>query len=370
MKKLIVTGLIATLALSSVAKAELQLSGNVTTVTGYQHDDKDANVTGAGGLTQGDLRHAPTTDADHFAFMVDQAELDIENEFGENIRARIDADFRDLGLGSVLRLEQAYVTANLSIGNGMEFLIGKHNAPLGLESVDRNENVFSTYTPGFQYLNPKQVIGAKLYYEFNDVWNFDLGVVNQLNTGIATNSAIPSGILRIGAMWGDEGNQSTFNLAGAVGPEHNAVSGGSQNSHYDFLGMGWGNFALSDTWNLGWEGTFRMTQAVATGVGSQKAMAGQLFAVYQASDVWTLQARYAMFWEFDTTLGGASTTGAVWNASGSGFEGMVHSGTLGATYEITDGAKMKLEYRFDWGKNDNGNDADFHTGVAEFAYSF
>ena len=34
---------------------------------------------------------------------------------------------------AVLVLEQAYVTANIGIGNGMEFLIGKFNAPVGVE---------------------------------------------------------------------------------------------------------------------------------------------------------------------------------------------------------------------------------------------
>ena len=371
MKKLIVTGAIAALALSSVANAELELSGNVTVVTGYQHDDQDAGTTGAGGLTQGDLRHTPTANADHFAFMVDQAELDVENEFGENIRARIDMDLRDLGTGTLLRLEQAYVTANLSVGNGMEFLIGKFNAPVGIESVDRNENVFSTYTPSTLYLRPFQVIGAKLYYEFSDYWNFDLAVVNNINN-IAGNSAMPSAIFRIGAVWGDEGRESNFNIAAAVGPEHaTGTTLSSQNNNLDYAGYAWGNWALGEAWDLGWGVDYRQTTAYSAGAnGAQKAMGGQLFGVYQASDVWTLQARYAMFWEFDTArTNGASTTGGTWNPN-AGFEGMIHSGTLGATYEITDGAKMKLEYRFDWGKNDNGNDADYHTGVAEFAYSF
>lgn len=378
MKKLFITGVIAALAISSAAQAELRVSGNVTTGVGYQHDDRDAAVSlaagnGAGGLTQGDYRWTPTANADHFGFFVNQAEIDVENEFGENIMARFDVDFIDLGSPSAtaVLLEQAYVTANLGIGNGMEFLIGKFNAPIGFESVDRWENTFATYTPGWQFMMPKQVMGAKLYYEFNDHWNMDLAIVNSLNNTLTGNSAMPSGLLRVGVQWGDEDRQSYVHLAGGVGPEHNTAAGQlSQNAHLDYLGVIWGNFAIGDYWDIGWEAIYRQTNAMAGGA-NQKAMAGQLFVVYQPSDVWTVQARGAAFWEINAANArggsGASTTGGTW----SGFEGMTYSGTLGATYQITDGAQMKLEYRFDYASTAGATaNADFHTGVAEFAYSF
>lgn len=377
MKKLIIPGLVAVMALSSaVVHAELQVSGNVTTVTGYQHDSKNATVLGAGGLTQGDLGVADCAKCDHFQFQVDQVELDLENEFGDNIRARADVDFRDVA-GTTIRaadamdLEQGYVTANLAVGNGMEFLVGKFNSPMGLEVNDRHENVFSTYTPGYQYLTPKNMIGSKLYYEFNDNWSMDLAVVNNLNGAITGNSAYPSGLLRVGAMWGDEGNESYIHLAAAGGPEQNTfMTGASQNKHLDMFGDLWGNWALGDSWDLGWEGQYRQTNSIAGGA-NQKAIAGQLYGAYQASDMWSLQFRGAAFWEVNPAGArggsGASTTGATW----SGFEGMTYSGSAGATYQIADGAKMKLEYRFDLastaGAAGNGQ---YHTGVAEFAYSF
>lgn len=373
MKRLFVTGLIAALAVSSAAQAELELSGNVTTVTVYQHDDRDAAGLFAGGATQGDLGIANAANADHFRFVVDQVELDLENEFGENIRARADVDFRDvantvLRAGDAYNLEQGYVTANLAVGNGMEFLIGKFNAPLAIENADRNANVFSTYTRGWAALNPVSVIGAKLYYEFNDHWNFDFAAVNNLNGGFV-NSAFPTGIVRFGVVWGDEGNESYVNLGGAVGPERNAASGGSNNAHLDYYGVLWGNWSVGDYWDFGWEGQFRQSNALA-GSPSPKAMAGQLFAVWQASDVWSLQLRGASIYDLNRIragTGGASTTGANWG----GFEGLTHSGTLGATYQITDGASVKLEGRWDYASTSGPRaNADFMTGVAEFAYSF
>jgi hypothetical protein len=365
MKKVIIP-LIAALAFSSAAKAELEVSGNVTTMTVYQHDDQDAGL-GAGGITQGDLGIADAANADHFRFLVDQVELDLENEFGENIRARADVDFRDVtgttirGAGNFLDLEQGYVTANIGVGNGLEFLMGKFNAPLGLELNDRHENVFSTYTPGYQYLTPKSLIGTKLYYEFNDNWSMDVGVVNNLNGAIAGNSAMPSAIVRVGAMWGDEGNESYIHVGGAVGPEL------VDDSEFDYYGTAWGNFSIGDFWDIGWDYQYRQT--TVAGAVDQKAMGGQLYGVFQASDVWTVQARAAALWEINpATAGGASTTGTFWN---SGFEGVTYSGTAGATYQITDDAQMKLEYRFDFARTAGATaDADYHTGVAELAYSF
>lgn len=377
MKKIMIPGmLIAFLSLSPAAHAELEVSGNVTTVTGYQHDDKDAAGLGAGGLTQGDLGVATCANCDHFRFVVEQVELDLENEFGENIRARADIDFRDVAgttirAGDMMDLEQGYVTANLGVGNGMEFLVGKYNCPIGIESNDRNENIFSTYTPGYQYLLPSSMIGARLYYEFNDNWSMDIHAVNSLNGPINGNSAYPSGMLRVGATWGDEGNESYINAGGGFGPEHGPVTGQSENKHFDMLGDLWGNFSIGEMWDLGWEAIYRQTNSIP-GVGAnQKAIAGQLFGVYQASDVWTIQARGAALWDINPPAArggsGASTTGGTWG----GFEGLTYSGTAGATYQITDDAQMKLEYRFDFASTAGARaNADFHTGVVEMAYAF
>lgn len=383
MKKLIKLGAVIAMAFSSAAYAELEISGNVTTGAGYQHDsvnapgtvDANSGTGGAGGLTMGDLRFNPGARADHYGTFVDQAEVDLENEFGENIRARFDVDFFDLGTPSVtgLLLEQAYVTANIAVGNGMEFLAGKFNAPVGLESKDRHENVFATYTPGFVFLTPRQVMGGKIYYDFNDHWNLDLALVDSMIATLGTNSPLPSGILRVGANWGDEGRESFWHLAAGFGPEHNAVSNGAaEDKHFDYAGVMWGNWALGDYWDLGWEGNYHQTNSV-TGGTDQKAIAGQIYGVYQASDVWTLQLRGAIFWELDPTNAagggtGASTTGTTFQ----GFEGMNYSGTAGATYQITDGADVKFEYRFDLAKTDAAGtaDANFHTGVVQFAYSF
>lgn len=374
MKKLFVASLIAIMAFSVAAQAEVEISGNVTTVTLYQMSNANAiggfgGVIGTGGATQGDFGFVDAASDSQFRFLVDQVELDLENEFGENIRARADLDFRDFGVltagntqittADIFDLEQAYVTANIAAGNGIEILVGKFNAPLGLEGVDRHMNVFSTYTPGWFFLTPKSVAGAKLYYEFNEHWNVDVAVVNDLNgTGFA-DSGYPSGIVRFGAIWGAEGNESFVNLGGGFGPET------ASDSDLDILIQLWGNWALGDYWDLGWSTEYRSTKVT----GTMKAYGGQLYFVWEASDAWTLQLRAAALFDGDAVAAGtvASTTGGNWGA----FSGKTYSGTLGTTYKITDGANLKIEYRFDYASPDaGGGNANYHTGIAELAYSF
>jgi hypothetical protein len=393
MKKLIVSGLLSASLMSSLAFAGgtaapveeppapsgLEISGNVDVLVGYQRDSANAAVAPtSGGLTQGDLGIANAASADHFRFLVDQVEIDLNKEFGQNLRVRADLDASDL-TGTARRganlfeVEQAYVTWNIGSGDGAEWLVGKFNLPIGLESVDRNENTFVTYTPGFQFLLPTNVIGTKIYWAFTDNWSLDVGAVNNLNAPITGNSAIPTGFLRVGGNWGDDDRKSFVNIGAAFGPESGTGTGGSQNAHEDILGDLWGQVALSDTWDLGFEGTFRESPSRVAGGITQKAFAGQLYVVWEASDLWDFQLRYAMLDDLDaaSVAGdgiGASTTSSTWG----GFQGITHTGTLGATYAIADDAKVKMEYRLDLASTSVAGVANpmFHTGVAEFAYSF
>lgn len=377
MKKRLISGLVAAamvVSFTAVAGDGLEISGNVDTVAGYQKDNSNA-VAGLGGLTQGDFGVAAAPSADHVRFLLDQVEIDLAKEFGENIRLRADIDFRDLAnmgdrtAAGFVDVEQGYVTANIAVGNGMEFLFGKFNSPVGLESVDRNSNVFTTFTQGYMFLIPTNVIGAKIYYAFNDNWSFDLAMINSMNSGtLATNSALPSGLLRVGVTWGDEGRESYVHLGGGVGPESSVITGGSQNAHLDFFGNLWGNFALGDNWDWAFEGTYRQSNSVTAGGQNTKAIAGQTYFNYKISDVWDVHIRYGFFWDVNPgTVGtGASTTGGTWGP----FEGTSHSGTLGFSYMIADGAKVKFDYRFDMGMRGGLADPNYHTGTAEFAYSF
>ncbi|MBL7685786.1 MAG: outer membrane beta-barrel protein, partial [Deltaproteobacteria bacterium] len=178
MKKQTLLALVAAAALVSAgplsakekksAAGGLELSGNVDVVTGWQHDsanaggvtsvandaDTPAGTIGEGQL--GDLRGIGAPKQDTFNFYIDQVELDLNKTFGENIRIRADLDFgRALSgsgrttAGSNFSLEQGYVTANIPVGNGLELLVGRFNTPIGLEAVDRADNIALSFTNSY-----------------------------------------------------------------------------------------------------------------------------------------------------------------------------------------------------------------------------
>lgn len=399
MKKLIIAGLFSaslvfagtstllangTPAPDTVAEG-VEISGAVDVVSGWQHDDQDATATGGniggmadydGALVGGVIGN--TANADHFRFVVNQVEIDLAKSFGENIRLRADLDFGDFGntgqLGADLfDLEQAYVTANLAAGNGIEFLIGKFNAPVGVESVDTRDNWLISYAPPFRYMTPKEVTGAKLYYAFSDLIDLHWAVVNDLNANGFGDSALPSTLFRLGFNWGEEGNESTLGISGGLGPESDPAAGGaSNNAHWDFFGDMDALIALSDTVNLGAEGVYRQSNSLAGGA-NQKAISGFAALNYEASDVWDVTFRAGWMWEINPPNArggsGASTTGGSW--TGAGTDGTLYSGSVGAGYQIADGAKLKLEYRFDWYNTTGaaGNN-DSQSVAAQFAYTF
>lgn len=365
-----------------VAPEGVEISGAVDVVAGWQHDDRDATAVGGsiGGLADYDGvgNVGNLSNGDHFRMVVNEVELDLQKTFGENIRLRTDIDFRNLtntSGGPTIRLEQAYVTANLAAGNGIEFLIGTFNAPVGVQSVDTRDNWFISYAAPFRYLTPANVTGAKLYYAFSDLVDLHFAVVNDLDDNGFGDSAIPSVLFRLGFNWGDEGNENTVGISGGVGPEYGDAAGISQNKHWDFFGDLDLMIALSDTVTIAAEGVFRQSDAIAGGA-NQKAFAGFLALNYQASDVWDVSFRADWMWEVNPANArggtGASTTGGNWNgASGVGFEGQLWSGAIGAGYQITDGAKMKLEYRYDWAKTAGAAaNSDAMSLTAQFAYTF
>ena len=202
----------------------LELSGHVDTLIGWQHDGKDysllpgqANnginsVDSSGGIglgTQGvgqlgDFREFTSGRRDTFNFYLDEVELDINKTFGENIRVRADLDFGRGLSGSPngnFALEQGYVTANIPVGNGVELLVGRFNAPIGLESVDRIDNTALSFSNIYRFVRPQNVTGAKVYYQWSDNIDWHLYAVNNLWDSIAGDTPVPSYGTRLGFNW-------------------------------------------------------------------------------------------------------------------------------------------------------------------------
>ncbi len=390
MKKTTMLALIAAVALigaNPVQAAEksaaggLELSGNVDVVTGWQHDDKDAlgeasainssDSAGAGAGQLGDFRGATAPRRDTFNFYLDQVELDLNRTFGENIRIRADLDFgRNLSgsgrntAGSNFQLEQGYVTANIPVGNGVEFLIGRFNAPIGLESVDRADNIALSYSNTFRFVRPQNVTGAKIYYAFNDVVDWHLYAVNNLFDTITGDTAIPSYGTRLGFTWGEKGQEHVVGISYAGGPEGAAV-GVNQSAHFTHIGDIDFSFHVTDAFVVAGELAYRQdnqggacSPTPAT-TKNCKGMSGDLTLAYNFNETWTGWLRYDYLHDIHGNYTGADQ--------------QIHDFALGASYQITEGAKLKAEYRLDLGMPADvvsTSNSTSHGFGLEFAYNF
>lgn len=380
MKKLLVVA-VALASLVSVGAwaeegSELEISGNVTTVAGWERPSKNANF-GTDGILSDGLIAPGALSTDTFGFFVDQAELDLAKSFGENIRIRADIDFMATAVGAaddfagVVDLEQGYVTANIPVGNGMEFLVGKYNSGIGLDPVDRNELSTVSFSTVHRLLLPQNLTGLRLGYDFSEATRFELLVVNDLaDHVVGASSDIPSGAFNLSYAWGDEGNKSWIKLSGAGGPEQ------ATKKHFSFLGDLSGNFAVSDALSVGAEGLYRQDNAPAATADNAQYIAGQLKGRYAFSDVWDGTLRYSFIWDLDNAQGAVPATGYVVanhevGLTGLGAAGTMHSLSIATGYQITDGARFVIEGAVDVSRPSGAGTTGFTPGLAGmFAYSF
>jgi hypothetical protein len=352
----------------------LELSGNVDTVVGYQHDDSNANGTFVGGQL-GQFRGNTAPSRDTFNFYIDQIELDLNKTFGENIRIRADLDFgrflsgsgrntnSDLtSVGSNFELEQGYITVNIF---GSELLFGRFNVPIGYYVVDRADNPTISFSSPFNYLTPTNATGMKFYHTFGEHFDWHVYVVNRLDDCIffgaaclttggtpASDSAIPSYGTRFGFNFGKEDTKSTVGISYAGGPER-----GGQNAHLThIIDL---DFAIKITpkFFIAGEGIYRQDNVVVAGTPNDKAFGGFIVADWALNDTWSIFFRYGFLQDRTGfyTLNNQN----------------IHDFALGAGYNITEGAKMKIEYSptiFD--PRTAASTSLSHGFALEFAYNF
>ncbi len=352
-----------------------EMAGHVMAGTGYQHHNNQIN---SYAIRDGDTAYGPgvmgkyqgqatAASTDYFGFFVDEVELDVMKSFGENIRLRADMDFGRVassGLGTAaFTLEQAYATANIPVGNGIEFLLGRFNTPIGFEAADVIDNYTISKSVLFG-LRPTNTTGAKLYYAFNDMVDMHFYVVNTLtqDSDVKVND-VPSLGMRLGFNWGDEG-ESTLGISPFFGPETRA-----SNKHFTFGGDVDLNWWVTEEFALGAEALFRRDNAFGAGVSNTEYLAGLLNLHYAFSDVWDGTLKYVYAKQFDNgnyAPGGVLTN---WNNL-TGLEQGMHQIALAGGYAIADGAKVKMEGRFDI-VNPAGLSKQYTYGVAmAFGYRF
>lgn len=384
MRKLLVLAVaVALLSLGAVTLhaeegSDLEISGNVTTVSGWQRPSKNAGLANDGILADGLDAANAGIGSDDFGFYLDQVEVDLAKSFGENIRIRADLDFttnrvveQDVGGGGAVGVEQGYVTANIPAGNGLELLVGKFNSGIGMDPIDRGEMSTVSFSSVHRTLLPHNLTGTRLGYDFSEATRFEFFVVNDLADHIPSSggmsSALPSGGFNLSYAWGEEGNKNWVKLNGAAGPE------GATKKGISLLGDLSGNWALGDSFWLGAEGVYRQDDTAGAGDDAQ-FLGGQLKARYAFSDVWDGTLRYGFVWDLDSTpLGGLTPApNHLLAAPGLGADGTMHSLSIATGYQITDGARFVIEGAVDVGKpSAAGAGTGFTPGLAGmFAYSF
>lgn len=364
MKKLITLVLaIGLIAAATSANAQekyvaggFEMAGHVIAGGGYQHHNNKTQTyftfDGDNGYFAGSMGkymgQAPGPRVDYFGFFVDEVELDIMKSFGENVRLRADIDFARVAssglFAAALVVEQAYATANIPAGNGIEFLLGRFNTPIGYEAVDINENYTISKSVIVTGLRPSNTTGMKIYYPFSDLIDFHFYVVNTLTQDSDVKiSDVPSLGFRLGFNWGDEGTESTAGISGFFGPESRF-----SNRHFTFGADFDLNWWITESFALGLEALFRRDNAVTatTGVApgsNSEYLAGLLNLHYAFSDAWDGTLQYVFAKQFDPSNMVPAT---LWTNL-TGTEQSMHQIWLTIGYMIADSAKMVIEGRFD-----------------------
>ena len=89
-------------------------------------------------------------------------------------------------------LVDAYVILRAPVGNGLDFKIGTFASPLGYEVYQAGNNPNYTRSYGYE-LEPTQLTGVQMAYQFNSIVSANVGVVNTWSAGINNRASQPYG---------------------------------------------------------------------------------------------------------------------------------------------------------------------------------
>lgn len=380
MRKLLALAVaVALVSLASVqaraeSGSELEISGNVQTVAGWQRNTNNGVLGVSGVLADGLTTLAGVgSNTDQFGFFVDQVEIDLAKSFGENIRIRADLDMSAHNITSAggVYLEQAYATANIPAGNGVEFLLGRFNSNIGLDGIDRNQLSTISFSSIHRTLLPHNLTGVRLGYDWNESTNIQAYIVNNL-ADVAPftsgNSDIPSFGINVTHTWGEEGNKSWIKFNGAGGPEHTTL--GDHIKHWSFLADLNGRWAVNDAFSLSAEAVYRQDDRIL-GTPNSKYIGGQLLGRYAFSDVWDGTLRYSYVWDLNTPLAGIAPN-VLYGTVGLGSPANMHTITVASGYNITDAARFTVEAGLDLSRfHSSGTPTGLTLGLAGmFSYNF
>jgi hypothetical protein len=89
------------------------------------------------------------------------------------------------GNNSEMAIQQAFITLNTPVGNGIDWKFGVFNTVIGYEAFDPGSNPNYTRSWGWA-VEPTEHTGVLASYKVNDEWSFNAGVANTLSAGINT----------------------------------------------------------------------------------------------------------------------------------------------------------------------------------------
>jgi hypothetical protein len=122
-----------------------------------------------------------------------------EGEWGAGYNATLlfgpDAVGFNNSIGTVANdfsLVDAYVILRAPIGNGLDFKLGTFASPLGYEVYQGMLNPNYTRSYGYE-LEPTQLTGLQVAYQFNSIVSANAGVVNTWSAGINNRAFAPQG---------------------------------------------------------------------------------------------------------------------------------------------------------------------------------
>jgi Putative beta-barrel porin-2, OmpL-like. bbp2 len=94
--------------------------------------------------------------------------------------------------GTDFSLVDAYVVLRAPVGNGLDFKLGTFASPLGYEGYQAMSNPNYTRSYGYE-LEPTQLTGLEVSYQFNSIVSATAGVVNTWSAGINNRAFEPYG---------------------------------------------------------------------------------------------------------------------------------------------------------------------------------
>jgi len=276
--------------------------------------------------------------------------------------------------GSDFAIQQAYITLNTPVGNGIDWKFGVWNTVIGYESFDPASNPNYTRSWGWA-VEPTEHTGVLASYKVNDEWSFNAGVANTLSTGINTRNnynnsngsawhktVMGSVTFNAPSSWGWASGSAfyagmVYGFAGS-NTSNQQGTGGSQGGNQQ-------NYYVGATLNSPWKdvtfGTcFDYVQNLNgttfyNGAPSGTHLNDYIFGLYntiKATDKLSFNSRFE-YWEVD-------------GFSGSGYKGGDGGIALTETveYDLWANVVSRLEIRYDKATSGIGNNGGESTDVS------